>query len=291
MAFGFWVDGARQGNLAIPPGSSGGNFFSRLVLSAGSHTVRVVGWLGVAGTATLYASNGTSGNDNPAFLRVSKIVQATQWPAVTTGTIICTSTTRPATPFVGQQIYEADTSRNRYWNGTSWVGRGWEKIGDFTNNSTSLTYTSIPQTYQHLQVRWVAQSNRTGLTNTGGRYRWNGITSNYQITYNYVVGASALTGGAGSQLFGYVGQIPAANRSNDNYVAECIIDFPYYTATNRIRTAHSRLSGFDGTNYLLGNCGTTNDSSIAAITSITLIDDITGTLGPRSSAELWGLWA
>jgi hypothetical protein len=121
MAFGFWVDGVRQGNLGIPPGSSGGNFFSRLVLSAGSHTVRVVGWLGGAGTATLYASNGTSGNDNPAFLRVSKIVSATQWPAVTTGTIICTSTTRPASPFEGQTIYETDTKRSWTRVGTQWV--------------------------------------------------------------------------------------------------------------------------------------------------------------------------
>ncbi len=124
MAFGFWVDGARQGNLGIPPGSSGGNFFSRLVLSAGSHTVRVVGWLGVAGTATLYASNGTSGNDNPAFLRVSKIVQATQWPAVTTGTIICTSTTRPASPFEGQRIYETDTNKEWVYDGAAWYTPG-----------------------------------------------------------------------------------------------------------------------------------------------------------------------
>lgn len=264
----------------------------RLTPSAGVHTFRVRAYATGATTTIVTGDGATYATLAQAYLRVSKIVQATQWPAVTTGTIICTSTTRPSSPFVGQQIYEADTSRNRYWNGTSWVGRGWEKIGDFTNNSTSLTYTSIPQTYQHLQVRWVAQSNRAGQANTGGRYRWNGLTSaNYQITYNYVVGVSSSTGGATGQSFGYVGQIPAGSRANDNYVAECIIDFPYYTATNRIRTAHSRLSGYDGTNYLLGNCGATNDSSIAAITSITLLDDVAGTLGPRSSAELWGLWA
>jgi hypothetical protein len=144
-----------------------------------------------------------------------------------------------------------------------------------------------------LQVRWVAQSNRSGQINTGGRFRWNNLTSaNYQIAYNYVIGTgTATTGGGGGNVWGYVGQIPAGSRANDNYMAEVIIDFPFYNATNRIRTAHSRMSGNDGTNVLMGNCSSTNDSSIAAITSIQLSDDVGGALGPRSSAELWGLWS
>ena len=58
---------------------------------------------------------------SPGYIRVSKIVQATQWPAVTTGTIICTSGTRPASPFAGQQIYETDTSRLLVYSGSAWV--------------------------------------------------------------------------------------------------------------------------------------------------------------------------
>lgn len=48
-------------------------------------------------------------------------MQATQWPAVTTGTIICTSSTRPSAPFEGQQIYETDTKRSWTRVGTQWV--------------------------------------------------------------------------------------------------------------------------------------------------------------------------
>lgn len=36
--------------------------------------------------------------------------------------IVCTSTTRPATPFEGQQIYETDTDRLLTYNGSAWVG-------------------------------------------------------------------------------------------------------------------------------------------------------------------------
>ena len=295
-----WLDGVDQGRIsqtytavaaggATQAGAVKG--VARLTPSAGSHTVSITGWRNTA-NCSVGAGAGGIATTRPAFLRVSKIVTATQWPAVTTGTIICTSGTRPASPFAGQEVYETDTGRSRYWNGSAWVGRGWEKIGDFTNNSTSLSYSSIPQDYKHLQVRWVAQSNRSGIANTGGRFRWNGLSSaNYQITYNIVAGSTVSTAGGGSNTWGYVGQIPAGSRANDNYIAECIIDFPFYSASNRIRTAHSRMSGFDGTNVLLGNCGATNDSSIAAITSIQLYDDVAGTLGPRSSAELWGLWS
>jgi hypothetical protein len=85
--------------------------------SAGSHTYEVRAYYAGTNSGLVAAGSGTNQNA-PAFLRVSKIVQATQWPAVTRGTIICTSSTRPASPFVGQKIYEADTSR--YWTYSTW---------------------------------------------------------------------------------------------------------------------------------------------------------------------------
>ena len=87
----------------------------RTTPSAGSHTFGVKAY---GPSSPQMMATGT--NNAPIFLRVSKIVQATQWPAVTTGTIICTSSTRPASPFVGQQIYETDTLSFRVWNGTYW---------------------------------------------------------------------------------------------------------------------------------------------------------------------------
>lgn len=88
--------------------------------TAGSHTYEVRAYRGGSNNGTIYAGNTTTGS-SPAFLRVSKIVQATQWPAVTTGTIICTSSTRPASPFAGQSIYETDTSLSLTWSGSAWV--------------------------------------------------------------------------------------------------------------------------------------------------------------------------
>lgn len=36
------------------------------------------------------------------------------------GLTLCTSTTRPASPFVGQWILETDTNRRAHWDGTGW---------------------------------------------------------------------------------------------------------------------------------------------------------------------------
>ena len=34
---------------------------------------------------------------------------------------VCTSSTRPATPYEGQMIYETDTDKVLVWNGTAWT--------------------------------------------------------------------------------------------------------------------------------------------------------------------------
>jgi len=105
----------------------------RLTPSAGSHTFQVRGYANVASGVF----RGASASGFPAaFLRVSKIVQATQWPAVTTGTIICTSSTRPASPFAGQQIYETDTSLSYTYSGSAWVQTG--NLGAWTTFTPQL---------------------------------------------------------------------------------------------------------------------------------------------------------
>ena len=89
--------------------------------TAGSHTYDVRAYYSGSAGSSITAGSGPTATTAPAFLRVSKIVQATQWPAVTTGTIICTSSTRPASPFAGQRIYQSDDKRELIYNGSSWV--------------------------------------------------------------------------------------------------------------------------------------------------------------------------
>jgi len=114
----------------------------RYTPSAGVQTLNVRAWV-QSGTGSLSGGAGGSGQFPPILLRVSKIVQATQWPAVTTGTIICTSSTRPASPFAGQQIYETDTSKSLIYNGTAWVSPQAQTVPPLCRAYQSAN-TSIP---------------------------------------------------------------------------------------------------------------------------------------------------
>ena len=140
-----WVDGVKTGRIAerYHPNAATGPYTTtygvrRLTPSAGSHTFKITATRQGATSPSISAGAGTTTTQSPAFLRVSKIVQATQWPAVTTGTIICTSSTRPSAPFEGQEIYETDTKRTLTYNGS-----GWYRFNQIIARATSTsTYTS-----------------------------------------------------------------------------------------------------------------------------------------------------
>ena len=50
---------------------------------------------------------------------------------------VCTSSTRPASPYHGQVIYETDTNSMKVWNGTFWNGVGRVRnVAAFTASGT-----------------------------------------------------------------------------------------------------------------------------------------------------------
>ena len=156
-------------------------------------------------------------------------------------------------------------------------------LGRFTDNTTSLTFSTIPAGYLGLRVIWIAQSDRSGVNNTGGRVTINAFASGY----NYTALTSGSSTSAGGQASWYVGQIPAGSRTQDSRGAQCIIDFPFYNQTDIYKSFNSVLSGTDGNSnfqyWTMGHCNAGTD----AITTITLLDDVGGTLGPRRVAHLY----
>jgi microcystin-dependent protein len=110
----------------------------RLTPSAGSHTYSVRAFT-TSGTGTVAAGTGSTTGTAPAFLRVSKIVQATQWPALTSGVIVCTSVTRPAAPTVGTFIFETDTLNLYVWDGAAWSPVSTQPTGTITSYAGSTS--------------------------------------------------------------------------------------------------------------------------------------------------------
>ena len=158
ISLSLYVDGSEYSRFWTYSQTPSSGFFAtpvhatlRIAPSAGSHTFSVRAFISNAG------SNGTVGSGDksttgsfPPRLRVSKIVQATQWPAVTTGTIICTSSTRPAAPFEGQEIYETDTDLEQRWTGSAWVVSG--STGTSFLSASSTTTVSAASTITYTQA-------------------------------------------------------------------------------------------------------------------------------------------
>lgn len=122
---------------------------------------------------------------------------------------VCTSSTRPATPYEGQMIYETDTDKVLVWNGSAWYANwntAWGLVGSAytTTSDTSITAEEV-----ELTVTWTAIANRyyklswfepdTGVAGAGGaaivlRFRLtNLVGTQLQLAYNWVIGSSVDT--------------------------------------------------------------------------------------------------
>ena len=155
-----------------------------------------------------------------------------------------------------------------------------------TGSNTTITFSSIPSTYTHLQVRGFARSARTAGTGAGLQVIVNSDSgANYSSHRLYGDGTSAGATGASGASYIINEDITADNQGANIYEA-FIIDILDYANTNKYKTIRS-LWGFDangtGTARLIsGNWRNTN-----AITSISFTTD-TGFKTP-SQIALYGI--
>jgi hypothetical protein len=77
---------------------------------------------------------------------------------------VCTSSTRPASPYEGQVIYETDTDKVLVWNGTAWYPNWnlpWGIIGYATPLSASFTTSSAtPVDVTGMSISFTGIANR-----------------------------------------------------------------------------------------------------------------------------------
>ena len=155
---------------------------------------------------------------------------------------------------------------------------------------SSITFSSIPSTYTHLQIRYIARN----TTSSGGgaeenvRLRVNGITTaNYPWHILEGDGATAYAAAATTDTSLFVGRI-AQNTATANIFGANIIDILDYANTNKYKTIRS-LEGMDrnGAGYvgLFSGFNTTNTN---AITSIDIFPQA-GNFTQYSSFALYGI--
>jgi hypothetical protein len=154
------------------------------------------------------------------------------------------------------------------------AGGSFESIATVSVGSggqSTITFSSIPSTYKHLQIRGLSRTTYSG--GTDGDYlkiRFNGDSAaNYSVHSLRGNGASAYALGYASQNEGWIGRSGATGLSS-NIFGAFITDILDYTSTSKNKTIRN-LGGYDAN----GSGIVELDSALwfttpAAITSITL---------------------
>lgn len=144
----------------------------------------------------------------------------------------------------------------------------YESIATYNTTASSITFSSIPSTYKHLQIRFIGRTNRADIDDTL-QIRINGATSasyaEHALTGN---GSTAYSGGSGSTSTVFIGRLAAANATS-NVFGTGVIDILDYTDTNKNRTMRS-LTGIDNNGGGWISLFSGLYTSTTAISSITL---------------------
>lgn len=160
----------------------------------------------------------------------------------------------------------------------SWVSGAEPDFGVFesiattviTADTASVTFSSIPQTYKHLQLRMFAKTDRTDADDvtlmqfngdTAANYSWHWLRGNGTAPAGSAAGAS--------QSYIYLNYACSGNSSASNVFGACVLDILDYANTNKYKTTRS-LHGYDlnGSGWIYLASG--NWRSTSAITSIVL---------------------
>lgn len=179
----------------------------------------------------------------------------------------------------GLPKYRSMLAGNNAYNPTAY-----ESIATFTATGTeqNFTFTSIPSTYQHLQIRV-----RYSCPSSGGSaldMQLNSITTGYA---RHEIGGDGASATAAGQINQTSIQPYDVAPSNANY-AVGIIDILDYASTTKNKTVRSVFgSDRNGTGKILLASGLVQTTS--AITSIYFDLPSTNVFSPESSFALYGI--
>jgi hypothetical protein len=155
-----------------------------------------------------------------------------------------------------------------------------------STSAATVTFSSIPATYTHLQLRVLGQA-----ADSGGAFnikaRFNSDTGNNYALHRLIGdGSSPTTAGVASTGYARLGVLNSSDFTN--VFSANVVDILDYTNTNKYTTTRS-LGGYDkngATGFVMYHSSLWMNT--AAITSIELTTD-TGNLAQYSSFALYGI--
>lgn len=152
-----------------------------------------------------------------------------------------------------------------------------------TASASSVTFSSIPQTYKDLVLEVTAQSSGTA-TIVGSQFRVNGDTgSNYSYTFVSGNGTAASSGRGSNTVYAIAPGVSSSNISTGS------LTFMSYSNTNVNKTILMRMARPDTDTAAYVNLW----RSTSAITSITVVSPDNGSASvpfiAGSTFKLWGV--
>jgi hypothetical protein len=173
------------------------------------------------------------------------------------------------------------------------ITNSYESIATVTvggGGAASVSFSSIPSTYQHLQIRGISRAIRSGQTGAELAVQFNSdaTTTNYRshLLNGDGSGASSQT----DQAFGgvYALRVPGSSALANNQ-GSFVIDILDYASTVKNKTTRI-LTGYDnnGSGYISLASGVWLNSS-TAISSVSIIPAYATSIDQYSSFALYGI--
>lgn len=157
-----------------------------------------------------------------------------------------------------------------------------------SGGSSSVTFSSIPGTYTHLQLRGIGRTARTGSYNDALYVYFNtdtGSQTNYSAHILYGDGSTAQAQGNTSNS-GIT--TVAASDCTSGVFSGFVIDILDYSNTNKYKTVRT-LAGFDNNGQGQIRLGSTLWRNTAAITDLKLDNSVVNNISQYSSFALYGI--
>jgi hypothetical protein len=171
------------------------------------------------------------------------------------------------------------------------VTNSYESIQTVTGSGSSVTFSSIPSTYKHLQIRSIARTSSGGY-DTVLLYRMNGdstYTNYFGRHLLYGDGSSAAAAANNSSAFtGAAIGTTAGGLTASNVFAVTVVDILDYQNTNKNKTLRG-LGGIDTNGGGTVSFASSLWLSATAVSSITIVPYDGSSFAANTSFALYGI--
>jgi hypothetical protein len=153
-----------------------------------------------------------------------------------------------------------------------------------TGSSGTISFTSIPSTYKHLQVRFLSRSDSAGLNQVFVQFN-SDTGSNYSQHLLLGYGSVESSGTANASRMSV--SLQGGSSTAANIYGACVVDVLDYADTNKYKTTRG-LGGADanGSGYVWYSSGNWRNTN--AISSVQIIAE-NGNFTTASSFALYGI--